>query len=121
MPPRFGNGRNPYRALGDRAPPTFAGVVNALRASSEMTSPAVRFALRARFLAACNTSSAISRVVRMHQMLMHHTPDVNGPVRQQERSRSTFEQCAFETQPVGNRRIERTQSSCAPAWRWFVA
>src|SRR6266536_5183673 len=102
MPPRFGNGRNPYRALGDRAPPTFAGVVNALRASSEMTSPAVRFSLRARSLAACNTSSAISRVVRMHQMLMHHMPDVNGPVRRQERNRSEVARLLISAPLRGN-------------------
>src|SRR5687768_3803815 len=41
-----------------------------------MTSPAVLFSRRARSLAACRTSSAISRVVLMHQMLLHQTSDV---------------------------------------------
>src|SRR6185295_16656256 len=52
------------------------GAISALRASSEITSPAVFFSRRARSLAACRTSSAISSVVRMHQMLMHQTSTV---------------------------------------------
>ena len=40
-----------------------------------MTSPAVFFSRRARSLAACSTSSAMSRVVRMHQMLLHHASE----------------------------------------------
>ena len=37
--------------------------------SSEITSPAVLFSRRARSFAAWRTSSSISRVVRMHQMV----------------------------------------------------
>ena len=50
--------------------------VNAARISSEMTSPAVLFSRRARSLAAVSTSSAISSVVLMHQMLAHQTSPV---------------------------------------------
>jgi len=68
IPPRLGNGRNPYNDLGSL---TLAGSapVRALRASSEMTRPAVFRSRRAKSLAARSTSSSMSSVVRMHLML----------------------------------------------------
>ena len=68
MPPRFGHRRNPCRAFGAFACVVSGGVFKALRASSELTSPDVRFSWRARSLAARATLLAISRVVRTHQM-----------------------------------------------------
>jgi len=49
-----------------------AGAARPRRAKEEMTRPAVEPSRCASSLAACKTSSSISKVVRMHLMLMHH-------------------------------------------------
>ena len=69
IPPRLGKGRKPKTSSGSSE----VGAVTAspLRASSEMTWPAVLFSRLASSFAAVRTSSARSRVVLMHLMLLH--------------------------------------------------
>src|ERR1700722_13340215 len=72
MTPRRANGLSPQSALGSGTESGSCGVVSARRASSEIISPMVFRSRLARSLAACRTSSAMSSVVLMHQMLAHH-------------------------------------------------
>ena len=74
---RFAKGRNPYSVACARDFDGSGGEVNPRRASSEKTSPVIFFSRRARSLAACRTSSAISNVVRMHQMLVQQDRPCN--------------------------------------------
>ena len=69
-PPRLGKGRNP-RVSGVWVDNVDGAAASPFRASSEMICPAVFFSLRARAFAALRTSSAMSKVVLMHLMLMH--------------------------------------------------
>src|SRR5712691_554487 len=66
--PVLGSNRKPLRYSGFSSR---GGPIKAWRARSEMTCPAVVFRTAANSLAASKTSSSISRVVRMHQMLAH--------------------------------------------------
>src|SRR5579872_4117108 len=69
-PPRGGNGSKPKKLFGFLTLGSSLYLwVSASRASSDRRSPALRFCRRALSLTASRTSSAISRVVRMHQML----------------------------------------------------
>src|ERR1700730_4262822 len=62
------------------APVLATDLVNAFLARSEITFPAVVFCDPAISLAAESTSSSMSRVVRMHQMIMHLMCRYNGPL-----------------------------------------
>jgi hypothetical protein len=73
-PPRLGNTVKPFRSVSGES----VGRVNACLIRSETTRPIVVLPRSDNSLAAANTSSSISSVVRMHLMLSHQMHRFNG-------------------------------------------